>query len=86
MTTPEKILVDLRAGQATTSALSETLRVPELVIKSICERHENDGLLVTCKIADTLTVWRLTSRGSATAESLAVAQGGAKPGVPNLAR
>lgn len=86
MTTPNRILVDLRAGQATTSALSETIRVPELVIQSMCARHEKDGLVVASKIAETLTVWRLTHLGNQTAEALATAQGGAKHGTPNIAR
>jgi hypothetical protein len=73
MTTPDKILVDLLISQSTTDALAERLHLPMLVIRAMCERHEIDGLLEQSKIADCLSVWRLTDSGRAVAGALSPA-------------
>ena len=86
MTTPDKILSDLIAGQATTDALAERVRVPMLAVRAMCERHEIDGLLERSKIADTLVVWRLTYEGSIVAAELEASGAGNKPGTAHVAR
>lgn len=70
MTTPNKILRDLLIGQSTTDALAERMRAPMLAVRAMCERHERDGLLEQSKIADSLTVWRLTDDGRDMAAAL----------------
>jgi hypothetical protein len=86
MTTPDKILVDLIAGQATTDALAERMRIPMLAVRAMCERHEIDGLLEWTKIADTLVVWRLTYPGRVVAAELEASGAGNKRGTANIAR
>ena len=71
MTTPNQILADLRAGQTTTDALAETLRIPTLTVKAMCERHEKDGLLVRSTVAG-VVVWSLTATGRETAGRLPI--------------
>ena len=73
MTTPNKILTDLLISQSTTDALAQRIRLPMLVVRAMCERHEKDGLLEQFKIADTLTVWRLTESGRDMASTLSPA-------------
>lgn len=71
MITPNKILVDLIAGQATPDALAERIRIPMLTIKAMCDRHVKDGLLQRTSIADgTLTVYSLTQEGREVASRL----------------
>ena len=70
MTTPDKILVDLLISQSTCDALAERMRVPMLAVRAMCERHERDGLLKQSKIADCVTVWRLTDNGREVAATL----------------
>lgn len=70
MTTPDKILADLLISQSTCDALAERMRCPMLAVRAMCERHERDGLLEQSKIADTITVWRLTDNGREVAEDL----------------
>jgi DNA-binding MarR family transcriptional regulator len=70
MTTPNKIINDLLISQSTTDALAERMRLPMLAVRAMCERHEKDGLLEQYKIADTLTVWRLTESGRDLAATL----------------
>jgi hypothetical protein len=71
MTTPNQILVDLIPGQATADALAESIRVPMLTIKAMCERHVIDGLLATKSIAQgTLTAYSLTEEGREVASRL----------------
>ena len=70
MTTPDKILVDLLISQSTCDALAERMRIPMLAVRAMCERHERDGLLSQSKIADCVTVWRLTENGRAVAGPL----------------
>jgi hypothetical protein len=41
-----------------------------LAVRAMCERHERDGLLEPFKIADCVTVWRLTASGREVAEAL----------------
>lgn len=86
MTTPDKILVDLLSGQATSDALAERMRVPMLAVHAMCEQHERDGLLEQSKIAGTLTVWRLTYAGRVTSAELKISLGGKKIGTPHAAR
>lgn len=86
MTTPEKILVDLLAGQSTSDALAERMRIPMLSVRAMCERHQKEGLLDHTKIADVLVVWALTYDGRITAEELKTKVRGAKPGTANVAR
>ena len=71
MTTPNQILVDLIAGQATADALAERLRVPMLTIRAMCQQHSRDGLLDSKPIASgTLTAWSLTDEGRQVASRL----------------
>lgn len=70
MTSPDKILVDLLISQSTSDALAERMHLPMLVVRAMCERHQKDGLLDTGKIADSITVWRLTDDGRAVAGAL----------------
>lgn len=70
MTTPDKILVDLLISQSTCDALAERMHCPMLAVRAMCERHERDGLLEQFKIADCVTVWRLTENGRVVAGPL----------------
>lgn len=70
MTIPQKILTDLLISQSSTDAIALRLRSSEPAILAICQRHKTDGLLESFKIADTITVWRLTSTGYAAAAVL----------------
>lgn len=63
MKTPDTILLDLRAGQATADSIAGRLRVPCLVIEAMLKRHAKSGLVLSGTVADTLTVWRLTPDG-----------------------
>ena len=73
MTTPDKILVDLLISQSSCDALAERMHCPMLAVRAMCERHERDGLLSQFKIADTVTVWRLTDNGREVAATLSPA-------------
>ena len=57
-------------SQSTCDALAERMHCPMLAIRAMCERHERDGLLEQFKIADCLTVWRLTDNGREVAAAL----------------
>lgn len=70
MTTPDKILVDLLISQSSCDALAERMHCPMLAVRAMCERHERDGLLEQSKIADCVTVWRLTDSGREVAGTL----------------
>ena len=70
MTTPDKILADLLISQSTCDALAERMHCPMLAVRAMCERHERDGLLEPFKIADCVTVWRLTASGRELAAAL----------------
>ena len=73
MTTPHKILADLLISQSTCDALAERMHCPMLAVRAMCERHQRDGLLEPFKIADLVTVWRLTDAGRALAATLSPA-------------
>ena len=70
MTTPDKILVDLLISQSSCDALAERMHCPMLAVRAMCQRHERDGLLSQSKIADCVTVWRLTDNGREVAATL----------------
>ena len=68
MTTPNKILVELLDCTATADAIAERVRIPMLVVKSMLERHEKDGLVASRETE--LLTWSLTPSGKALAQSL----------------
>jgi predicted ArsR family transcriptional regulator len=70
VTTPNQILVDLLSGQATADSIAGRLKIPTRVIEAMLKRHAKDGLVVAGMINGTLTVYRLTTKGSETAISL----------------
>jgi hypothetical protein len=70
MTSPDKILADLLISQSTCDALAERMHLPMLAVRAMCERQERDGLLEQFKIADCVTVWRLTASGRVVAGPL----------------
>jgi hypothetical protein len=70
MTTPNQILVVLLSGATTAAGLGDKLRVPMLVAKSLCDRHERDGLVSHTLIADLIPLYHLTDSGRLSAESL----------------
>ncbi len=73
MTTPDQILLMLLAdGAVTPAAIGDKLRIPMLVAKAVCERHERDGLVSHTLIADLLPLYQLTEAGKARAATLTV--------------
>lgn len=70
MTSPDQILVTLLSGKCTDAALGETMRIPFLVTRAMCLRHEKDGLVAREDIAGVLPLWSLTEAGKARAESI----------------
>lgn len=70
MTSPDQILVTLLTARCTDAALGDALHLPFLVTRSMCLRHEKDGLLTHEDIAGVLPIWSLTDAGKARAESL----------------
>lgn len=70
MNTPDAILVQLLAARQTDAALGEALRLPFLVTRAMCQRHEKAGLVTRENIAGVVPLWTLTDAGKARAESL----------------
>lgn len=70
MTTPKQILLDLLAGQSTADSIAERLRIPVLVAEAMLRRHETDDLVVSGRINDCITVYRLTGTGILAAKEL----------------
>lgn len=68
MTSPNKILIELINCSATADAIAERVRLPMLVVKSMLERHEKDGLVASRETA--LLTWSLTTSGKSLAASL----------------
>lgn len=71
MTSPDQILVTLLSGKCTDAALGESMRIPFLVTRAMCQRHEKDGLVAREDIAGVVPLWSLAEAGKARAESLA---------------
>ncbi len=64
MTTPDQILLMLLAdGAVTPAAIGDKLRIPMLVAKAVCERHERDGLVSGTSIAGLVPLYQLTPAG-----------------------
>lgn len=70
MTTPDKILLDLLPGRATTDAIAEHVCVPMLAVRAMLCRLEIDGLVEPSEIGPKLAVWELTENGREVALSL----------------
>lgn len=70
MNTPDAILVQLLSARQTDAALGQSLRLPFLVTRAMCQRHEKAGLVTHDDIAGIVPVWSLTEAGKARAEAL----------------
>lgn len=70
MNTPDAILVQLLSARQTDAALGQSLRLPFLVTRALCKRHEQAGLVTHEDIAGVVPVWTLTDAGKARAEAL----------------
>jgi hypothetical protein len=70
MTTPETILCLLIPAASTAAGLGDTLRIPMLVAKALCERHEHSGLVTHTLIAEMIPLYHLTEEGKQRAAEL----------------
>lgn len=59
MTLEAKILRDLKAGQASASAVADTLRTQEPLVAAVLQRLEREGRVTTGTVNNCITVYRL---------------------------
>jgi DNA-binding MarR family transcriptional regulator len=72
MTTPHKLLVALLNSAASTGALSEIARIPELAAKAMLQRLQKEGHLSQrpCEGVPSIIIWSLTETGREAAMNL----------------